>query len=99
MGSNGWGRRWVPIALCAALLAGACSGGGSKGTTPEPVAAPHELRRTTGPFTVALTAGHPAATTAADVTLANGEPLDPKAIAAVEDRFPPFDKQGGGVAF
>src|SRR6185437_59465 len=99
MGSNGWGRKWVPAVLCTTLLVGACSGGGSKPATSKPAAPPRELRRTTGPFAVALTAGHPSAVTAAAVTFANGEPLDRKAIAAVEDRFPSFDRQGGGVPF
>jgi len=89
----------VPAVLCTTLLVGACSGGGSKPATSKPAAPPRELRRTTGPFTVALTAGHPSAVTAAAVTFANGEPLDRKAIASVEDRFPSFDRQGGGVPF
>src|SRR5437879_5802388 len=101
MRSNRPVRWWVTAVLCTSLLVSACSGGGSKtpkalSKTPVP---PAHLGRTTGPFTVALTAGHPAAAAVNAVSVAEGDKLDPDAVAAVVDRFPPFKTAGGALPF
>jgi hypothetical protein len=55
--------------------------------------------RTTGPFAVVLTAGHPATPTADAITVAAGDKLDANAVAAVVDQFPPFKIAGETVPF
>jgi alpha-2-macroglobulin len=83
------------------MLVSACSGGGSKAipVTPKAPVPPVRLARTTGPFAVTLTAGHPAAATVDAVSVAGGEKLDDHAISAVVDRLPPFKTDGGAVPF
>src|SRR5438552_58999 len=94
------GRWWVAAVVCLSVAAGACSGSGSR-TTPAggKPAVPAWVGRTTGPFAVVLTAGHPAAAVESAVPAANGDKLDPAAISAVVSRFPPFPTGGGAVAF
>ncbi|HEV7524916.1 MAG TPA: alpha-2-macroglobulin family protein, partial [Acidimicrobiia bacterium] len=90
---------WVAVVACLSIAAGACSGGGTKGS---PIAAPAaraRVGRTTGPFAVVLTAGHPAAPAANAVAVAGGEKLDPGAISAVVNRLPAFKADGGAVPF
>ena len=93
-------RRCVTTVVCLSIAAAACSGGGSKAT---PVAAkpaaPVWVGRTSGPFAVVLTAGHPATATEDAATVANGDKLDPAAVAAVVDKFPRFKTDGGAVPF
>ena len=83
------------------LIAGACSGGGSKATPrpPKPVVPVRPFGRTTGPFAVALTAGHPTAAAAAAVPVVTGDKLDTRAVSAVVDRLPPFKTGVGATAF
>ena len=84
------------------VVAGACSGGGSKAIpapSPKPVVPPAHVGRTTGPFAVTLTAGHPSAAAADAVTVAKGDKLDPKAIDAVVKRLPRFKSDGGAEPF
>ena len=94
------GRWWVAAVVCLSVAAGACSGSGSR-TTPAggKPAVPAWVGRTTGPFAVVLTAGHPAAVVGDAVPAANGDKLDPAAISAVVSRFPPFTADGGAVPF
>ena len=101
MRSNRSVRWWVTAVLCMSIAVSACSGGGSKSTATKPKAAvpPARLGRTTGPFTVALTAGHPSAAAVDAVSVAEGDKLDPDAVAAVVDRLPPFKTVGGAVPF
>ena len=91
----------MTAAMCMSLIAGACSGGGSKATPAKPktVAPPALPGRTTGPFAVTLTAGHPSAATADAVPVVSGNKLDDKEISAVVDRLPPFKTEGGAVPF
>ena len=75
MRSDRPGRWWVATVVCLSIAAGACSGGGSKATPrgAEP-AAPARVGRTTGPFAVVLTAGHPAAAGRRRVPVAERRP-------------------------
>ncbi len=93
--------RCVTVVLCLAMAVSACTGGGSKAipAKPKPVAQPVRLARTTGPFTVALTAGRPAVTAAAAVAVARGDKLDNKEVRSVIDPLPPFKSDTGAVAF
>ena len=93
--------RWLTSVLCMTLVVGACSGGrlavdADDQLVPVPAV---RLARTTGPFAVTLTAGHPATAVADAVPVAQGDKLDHKEIAAVVDRFPPFKTGGGAVPF
>ena len=101
MGSRTRAVRWVTVAVCASLVAGACSGGGSKANppAPKPVVPPRCSGRTTGPFAVTLTAGHPAAAATQPVSVVTGDKLDRRAIATVVDRLPPFETGGGAAPF
>src|SRR5438046_2757777 len=99
IGPNRSLRWWITAVLCTSLLVGACSGGGSKTPAAPPTAPapPARLARTTGPFTVALTAGRPSAAVADAVSVAEGDKLDADAVAAVVNRFPPFTTVGGAA--
>src|SRR5438128_2386933 len=93
--------RWATVVLCIGMAVGACSGGGSKAIPPKPkpvVPAP-PVGRTTGPFAVTLTAGHPAAATEDSVSVVNGDRLDQHAVSAVVDRLPPFKSDDGAAPF
>jgi len=83
------------------MAVSACSGGGAKATPPKPklVVPVQPAGRTTGPFTVTLTAGHPAATTENAVSVVNGDKLDPAEVSAVVGRLPSFKTNGGSVPF
>src|SRR5206468_2901132 len=91
---------WVAAFVCLSIAVGACSGSGSRATPAggKP-AVPARVGRTTGPFAVVLTAGHPAAAAAVGVPTANGDQLDPAAISAVVSRFPPFPSGAVAVPF
>ena len=102
MRSNRPVRWWVTAILCMSIVAGACSGGGPKATPPtahKPIVPALQMRRTTGPFSVVLTAGHPGATATADVAVAKGDKLTPSEISAVEKRLPAFQGGSGAVPF
>src|SRR5438445_1111647 len=94
------GRWGIVAVVCLSMAAGACSESGSRATPAggKP-AVPARVGRTSGPFAVVLTAGHPAAAAASAVPTADGDKLDPAAISAVVSRFPPFPTGGGAVAF
>ena len=99
MRPNRSGRRWVTAALCLTIALSACSGGSKTAAKPKAVVPPARVGRTTGPFTVALTAGHPSAAAVDAVSVAEGDKLDPNAVAAVVDRLPPFRTDEGAVPF
>ncbi len=86
------------------LVASACSGGGKGAsdttTRNTAVAAPSgRAARTSGPFTVALSAGHPAAAIANAVSFVRGKSLDQGAIDAVLRGLSPFTHTDGAVPF
>ena len=83
------------------IVGAACSGGGSKATPAKPKAAvPAQLlRRTTGPFAVALSAGRPSVATADDIPVTKGDKLSSSEISSVIDRLPPFTTSGGAEPF
>ncbi len=100
MRSDRPGRWWVATVVCLSIAAGACSGGGSRTAPPEgKPALPARVGRTTGPFAVVLTAGHPSAVVGDAVPAANGDKLDPASISAVVDRLPPFTNGAVAVPF
>src|SRR5438128_932114 len=94
-------RWWMTAVLCMCLLVSACSGGGSQTpkALPKTPVPPARLGRTTGPFTVALTAGRPSAAAVDAVSVADGDKLGADAVAAVVDRFPSFTTVGGVAPF
>ena len=98
----GIGGAALAVAVVAAtLVVTTPDGGGPKATpsTRKTVVRPARVGRTTGPFSVVLTAGHPAAAAADAVPVVNGDKLSPDAISAVENRLPLFQTGGGAVPF
>lgn len=55
--------------------------------------------RTTGAFAIGLSTGRPATPIVDAVALAQGDPLSPTEIAAIERRLPKFATTGGGTPF
>jgi uncharacterized protein YfaS (alpha-2-macroglobulin family) len=86
----------ISLLLASALMAGACTGGGSGDAGPP---ADPDAKLGSGPFLVALSTGHPA--TAAEVALAvvDGERLSDDDIAAVVRRLPRFVDDAEPVPF
>ena len=98
MRSNRPVRWWVTAVLCMSIVGQRLQRWRLEGDAADAAQAGGpalQMRRTTGPFAVVLTAGHPARPPPTTVPVANGDKLDPRAISAVVDRLPPF-KAGSG---